>query len=213
MKNPLESPWQTLGLGVVLSVVLAFVAKALMGMSSPEIPAPMSFAPQADLVLRWLHFLFGFTWIGLLYYFNLVQVPSMKVIGAEAKAEMFKEGSLVRTALFFFRWAAVATVLVGLFLLELNSKGRLAGTALMLQGPVAPLGIGSWLGVIMMINVWAFIWPNQKKVIGIVEATADEKAKAGRTAMLVSRTNFMLSVPMLFFMESYSHGFQALMGN
>ncbi|MBM3266535.1 MAG: urate hydroxylase PuuD [Candidatus Sericytochromatia bacterium] len=166
----------------------------------------------AEFILRWLHFLFGFVWIGLLYYFNLVQVPSMPKIGAEAKAELFKEGSLVRTALFFFRWAAVGTVLVGLLLMYFNSKGAIIGPAFMLRGPFAGIGLGGYLGIIMMFNVWYFIWPNQKKVLGIVEATPEEKAKAGRIALLASRTNFMLSIPMLFFMESAAHGFQSMLG-
>jgi uncharacterized membrane protein len=158
-----------------------------------------------EYVLRWLHLLFGFTWIGLLYYFNLVQIPSLKNLSPEAKAEVFKEGSIARTALFYFRWAAVGTVLVGLALL--GHKGVLVH-ALTLSGPISlrGLGIGCWLGIVMLLNVWVFIWPNQKKVVGIVPATAEEKAAAGRTAMLVSRTNFMLSIPMLFFMEAFSHG-------
>lgn len=158
-----------------------------------------------EYVLRWLHFLFGFTWIGLLYYFNLVQIPSLKNISAEAKAEVFKEGSIARTALFYFRWAAIGTVLVGLALLA--HKGLLV-QALTLSGPtnIRGLGIGCWLGIIMMLNVWLIIWPNQQKVVGIVPATAEEKAAAGRTAMLASRTNFLLSIPMLFFMEAFSHG-------
>lgn len=160
---------------------------------------------MGEYILRWAHFLVGFTWIGLLYYFNLVQIPSLKNVSAEAKAEIFKEGSIARTALFYFRWSALATILVGLALL--GHKGILT-QALTLSGPtnLRGLGIGCWLGIIMMINVWAVIWPNQKKVLGIVQATAEEKASAGRLAMLFSRTNFLLSIPMLFFMEAYSHG-------
>ena len=158
----------------------------------------------AEYILRWAHFLLGFTWIGLLYYFNLVQIPSLKNLTPEAKAEVFKEGSIARTALFYFRWAAIGTVLVGLALL--GHKGILV-QALTFDGEMSlrGLGVGCWLGIVMMLNVWVFIWPNQKKVVGIVEATAEEKAAAARTAMLVSRTNFMLSIPMLFFMESLSH--------
>ncbi len=162
------------------------------------------------IVDRWLHVVAGIAWIGLLYYFNLVQVPSLKVVGADAKSELFKEGSLVRTALFYFRWAAVGTVVVGLLLMYFNSNGAIERSVLALRGPYAGLGIGAWLGIIMMINVWALIWRNQKKVLGIVEATPEEKTKAGRVALLASRTNFMLSVPMLFFMEAGSHPFAAL---
>lgn len=213
MKNPLENPWQTLGLGVVLTIAMAFLAKMLMASgTSPAVSAGQSNLVWLDFGLRWLHFVFGIAWIGLLYYFNLVQVPAMKVIGAEAKAELFKEGSLVRTALFFFRWAAVGTVLVGVLLLWFNNKGNVLVPALTLQSCFAGIGLGGWLGVIMMINVWVFIWPNQKKILGILEATADEKGRAGRVALMASRTNFMLSVPMLFFMESWSHGFGQLLG-
>jgi uncharacterized membrane protein len=136
----------------------------------------------------------------------------MPKLGPEAKADLFKEGSLVRTALFFFRWAAVGTVVVGLLLMYFNSKGAIIGPAMMLRGPYAGIGLGGWLGIIMLFNVWYFIWPNQKKVLGIVDSEADAKARAGRVALLASRTNFMLSIPMLFFMESASHGLQYLVG-
>jgi len=207
MKNPLESPWATLALGFVLTLVLFFVAKGLMAMPTPAIDSQPAMQGW-DYGLRWFHFLFGITWIGLLYYFNLVQVPALKVVTPEAKAEIFKEGSIARAALFFFRWAALGTVLVGLALLGMNAKGNILVPALGLQGVYAGIGIGGWLGIIMMFNVWALIWPNQKKVLGIKEATPEEKAKAGRIALLASRTNFMLSVPMLFFMEAMSHNFE-----
>lgn len=210
MKNPLDNPWQTVGLGVLLTVVLAFVAKWLMGMSTPDVPGVVS--PGTEYILRWLHFLFGITWIGLLYYFNLVQVPSLKNVSAEAKSEIFKEGSIARTALFYFRWAAVATVVVGLLLMYFNRQGNLLHAALGLRGVHAGLGIGGWLGIIMMFNVWYFIWPNQKKVLGIVEASPEEKTKAGRVALLASRTNLLLSIPMLFFMEASSHSLAVMMG-
>ncbi len=210
MKNPLDNPWQTLGLGLVLTVVLAFLARYLMCSTEAITVSKPAMAAPVEFILRWLHFLFGILWIGLLYYFNLVQVPALKVVGADAKGELFKEGSLVRTALFYFRWAAVGTVVVGLLLMYFNSNGAIERSALMLKGPYAGLGIGAWLGIIMMINVWGFIWRNQKKVLGIVEATPEEKTKAGRIALLASRTNFMLSVPMLFFMEAGSHPFGSL---
>jgi uncharacterized membrane protein len=153
-----------------------------------------------ELFFRWGHFLAGITWIGLLYYFNLVQVPYLKAVTAEAKSEAFKH--LVPRALFFFRYAALATWIFGA--LMLMTKGIL-GQAFMLQGPAAVIGVGAWLGTIMLFNVWVLIWPNQKKVLGLVPATPEEKTRAARVAFLASRTNTMLSIPMLFFMASSGH--------
>ena len=153
-----------------------------------------------ELVFRWGHFLAGITWIGILYYFNLVQIPYLKAITPEAKAEAFKH--LVPRALLFFRYGALLTWLFGMALL--GHRGTM-GEAFMLQGPEAIIGMGAWLGTIMFLNVWLIIWPNQKKVLGLVVATPEEKAKAARMAFLASRTNFMLSIPMLFFMGSSSH--------
>ncbi|RMH35805.1 MAG: hypothetical protein D6690_07970 [Nitrospirae bacterium] len=152
-----------------------------------------------ELFIRWGHFLAGITWIGLLYYFNFVQVSYLKSISAEAKAEAFKH--LVPNALWWFRWAALFTWLFGFMLL--GHSGRL--NAFLLMGENAPIGMGAWLGTIMLFNVWGIIWPNQQKVLGLKEATADEKAKAARAAFLASRTNTMLSIPMLFFMGAGSH--------
>ena len=152
-----------------------------------------------ELVFRWGHFISGITWIGLLYYFNLVQMPFFKEASAEAKAEAFK--GLAPRALFWFRWSALATWLFGAALLGSNFV-----PAFTLQDSMALIGIGAWLATIMLLNVWGLIWPNQKKVLGIVAATPEEKAKAGRVAMLASRTNVMLSIPMLFFMAASTHG-------
>ncbi|BAM07674.1 urate hydroxylase PuuD [Leptospirillum ferrooxidans] len=154
-----------------------------------------------ELIMRWGHFLAGIMWIGLLYYFNFVQVPFLKAISPEAKAEAFKH--LVPRALFFFRWASVLTVLFGLSIL--GQRGMLAD-AFMLHKGAAVIGMGAWLGIIMMLNVWGIIWPNQKRVIGLVPAQPEEKAKAARKAFLASRVNTMLSIPMLFFMGASSHG-------
>lgn len=146
---------------------------------------------------RWLHILAGITWIGLLYYFNFVQVPGL----GQAKADGTAAGitkHIAPRALLWFRWAAAATWLTGAFYLMTGGHGL--GNAFMLQGPAAPIGIGAWLGTIMLFNVWVLIWPNQKKVLGLVEASDEEKAKGARVALLASRTNTMLSIPMLFFM-------------
>ena len=150
---------------------------------------------NVELFFRWGHFLAGITWIGLLYYFNFVQVPFLKAVSAEGKAEAFKH--LVPRALAWFRYGALATWLFGAALL-----GSHLGDAFMLKGPYAVIGMGSWLGTIMLLNVWLLIWPNQKKILGIVAATDEEKNKARRIAFLTSRVNTMLSLPMLFFMSA-----------
>ena len=151
-------------------------------------------------LLRWLHVFFGILWIGLLYYFNFVQIPTMPKVPAELKPGVSKY--IAPQALFYFRWAALLTVVMGLWLSFVAGWGH---QALMLgigggAVQVTMIGIGMWLGMIMAFNVWVFIWPNQKKALGIVEADADTKAKSARTAMLFSRTNFVLSFPMLYCM-------------
>ncbi len=157
--------------------------------------------PLEEMVFRWAHFFAGIVWIGLLYYFNFVQVPYLKLASAEGKADAFR--ALVPRALLWFRYAALATWLIGV--LWLARRGTLV-LALTFQGPDAIIGMGSWLGTIMAFNVWFIIWPNQKKVLGLVPVSAEEKPKAARRAFLASRTNTMLSIPMLFFMGAYSHG-------
>jgi uncharacterized membrane protein len=145
---------------------------------------------------RWAHFMAGIMWIGLLYYFNFVQVAALKNAGADGTAAGITKHVAPR-ALLFFRWAAVATWITGAGLL-----GPYFMDAFLLRNGMGPIGIGAWLGTIMLFNVWVLIWPNQKKVLGMVSATDDEKNKARRTAFLASRTNTMLSVPMLFFMAT-----------
>jgi len=153
-----------------------------------------------ESLLAWGHFLAGIIWIGILYYFNFIQVPFLKVVTPETKAEAFKHW--VPNALWWFRWSALATWVFGAALLMNQHR---MGSAFMLQGQDAVIGMGAWLGTIMLLNVWGIIWPNQKKVLGLKEATPEEKAKAGRTALLASRTNTLLSIPMLFFMASSGH--------
>ena len=145
--------------------------------------------------MRWLHVMSGVMWIGLLWYFNFVQIPSMPKIPDEQKPAIGKV--IAPTALFWFRYAALATVITGAILATQN--GYIA-QALMFQRPFVAIGIGMWLGLIMAFNVWFIIWPNQKKALGIVTVTAEEKAAAARLAMLTSRANTMLSIPMLYCM-------------
>jgi len=156
---------------------------------------------------RWIHFLSGVCWIGLLYYFNLVQVPALAEAGADkdgpGPAAISKY--VAPRALLWFRWAAVVTWLSGAALLQSTPHLSL-GDAFMLQGASQTIGVGAWLGTIMLFNVWVLIWPNQKKVLGIVQASDEEKNKARRTAALASRTNTMLSIPMLLFMGMSAHG-------
>ncbi|HEY8554123.1 MAG TPA: urate hydroxylase PuuD [Burkholderiales bacterium] len=154
------------------------------------------------LIDRWLHIWAGIAWIGLLYYFNAVQVPGLAAAKADGTAAGITKHIAPR-ALLWFRWAAVVTWLTGAYYLERSGIG--IGNAFLLQGPAATIGIGAWLGTIMLFNVWVLIWPNQKKVLGLVEADEAAKAKAARVAFLASRTNTMLSIPMLFFMAANTH--------
>lgn len=158
----------------------------------------MSMAWVAFL-FRWLHVMSGIMWIGLLWYFNFVQIPSMPKIPDEQKPAISKV--IAPTALFWFRWSALSTVVTGLILAMLNGyivKAMLLGIGT--WGQPTYIGLGMWLGLVMSFNVWMIIWPNQQKVLGLVEATAEEKQAAARTAMLASRFNTMFSIPMLYFM-------------
>ncbi|MDX1922039.1 MAG: urate hydroxylase PuuD [Alphaproteobacteria bacterium] len=147
-------------------------------------------------VAVWLHVVCGILWIGLLWYFNFVQIPTMPKIPAELKPAVGK--FIAPEALFWFRWSALATVVTGLLVAYI--KGYLV-SALTLEGS-RTIGIGMWLALIMAANVWFIIWPNQQKALGIVTVDDAAKAKAARTAMLASRTNFVLSLPMLYCMVS-----------
>ena len=146
-------------------------------------------------VFRWLHVMVGVMWIGLLWYFNFVQIPSMPKISDEHKPAISKV--IAPEALFWFRYSALLTVLTGLIVAWLNGYGH---DALMLSDGYLAIGLGMWLAIIMAINVWFIIWPNQKRALGIVDADADVKAKSAKLAMLTSRTNTLLSIPMLYLM-------------
>ena len=149
-------------------------------------------------LFRWLYALAGIMWIGLLWYFNFVQIPSMPNIPDEQKPAVSK--FIAPKALFWFRWGAVATLATGLILAHLNGYLRDAMTLNTNNAKYFMIGIGMWLGIIMAFNVWAIIWPNQKKALGIISVDASEKAAAAKKAMLFSRTNTLLSIPMLYCM-------------
>ena len=151
-------------------------------------------------LFRYLHVLSGIMWIGLLWYFNFVQIPSMPNIPDEQKPAIGKV--IAPAALFWFRWAALVTIISGLIVAYL--QGYVHQAMILGIGASDPkstsIGIGMWLGIIMAYNVWFVIWPNQKKALGIVDCTPEEKAKSAKTAMLFSRTNTLLSFPMLLTM-------------
>ena len=154
-----------------------------------------------SFLFRWMHVIAGIMWIGLLWYFNFVQIPSMPKIPDEQKPAIGKV--IAPAALFWFRWAALATVVTGLIVISMKGMGALKDAMLLgyfQGGYFTYIGIGMWLGLIMAFNVWNIIWPNQKIALGIVDATADEKKAAARVAMLTSRFNTMFSIPMLYFM-------------
>ena len=182
--------------GFVLTVIMVIVVVVATGEGTPGGTAWISF------IWRWLHVLSAVMWIGLLWYFNFVQIPTMPEIPDELKPAIGKH--IAPAALWWFRWAAMATIVTGL-LLALGNGYLVEAMTLGLTDGVArhtAIGIGMWLGIIMWANVWFVIWPKQKIALGIVEAEADAKAAAARTAMLFSRTNTMLSIPMLYAMVS-----------
>ena len=192
--NPLNTVNGTIISGVVLAVLIGLVTMGLQ--------------PNELSLIVWIHVLAGITWIGLLYYFNFVQVPAL----AEAAGDEGGPGGAGITkyvaprALWWFRWGAVVTWLSGATVLL--RRGELVDAFLLGGGDGLGLviGVGAWLGTIMLFNVWVLIWPNQKKILGMVEASAEEIAKARRVAFLASRTNTLLSIPMLMSMVGYGHG-------
>jgi uncharacterized membrane protein len=191
--------FQSLGRTVIAGIVLLIVIFALWAGVSGTAPA-FNHA-WGTFFMRWLHVLSGVMWIGLLWYFNFVQIPSMPKIPDEQKPAVSKV--IAPTALFWFRWAALATVVTGLLLAWMT--GYLV-SALGLQRPFHAIGIGMWLALVMAFNVWFIIWPNQKKALGIVTVSPEEKTKAARMAMLTSRFNTMLSIPMLYCMVAQQNG-------
>lgn len=179
--------------GFVLAVLmlLLFVSSGEVQIASHEF---------GSYFFRWLHVLSGVMWIGLLWYFNFVQIPNMPNIPDDQKPAISKV--IAPAALFWFRWGAMATIITGLIVAAMSGYlvGALTLGATDGVAKSTAIGIGMWMGIIMWFNVWFVIWPNQKIALGIVEADADAKPKAARTAMLFSRTNTLLSIPMLFAM-------------
>jgi uncharacterized membrane protein len=187
-----QSLGRTILAGVVLLVILLLVAGTFGRMGEMD---------WWRFFFRWLHVLSGVMWIGLLWYLNFVQIPSMPKIPDEQKPAISKV--IAPAVLFWFRWAALATLVTGALLAIMNNY---IGQALSLQKPFTAIGIGMWLGIIMAFNVWFIIWPNQKKALGIVQVEAAEKAAAARKAMITSRINTMLSIPMLYCMVAQQNG-------
>lgn len=186
MSKILEKLYSALGFGSVLALVVIALYHG-DNVSNSGYWAPF---------FTFLHVLSGITWIGLLYYFNLVQIPTMPKVPAELKPAVSK--FIAPEALFWFRWSALSTVVTGLIVATLNGYAHEAMT--LQAGMTRTIGTGMWLGLIMAFNVWFIIWPNQKKALGIVVVDDASKAKAARVAMLASRTNFVLSLPMLYCM-------------
>ena len=188
--------FQSLGRTVLAGIVILLV---MMGIANTF--GMMSEHGYWQFFMRWLHILSGVMWIGLLWYFNFVQTPSMPKIPDEQKPAVSKV--IAPTALFWFRWGAMSTIVTGLLLAWMNGY---IGQAISLQKPFTAIGLGMWLGTIMWFNVWFIIWPNQKKALGIVQVSPEEKAAAAKRAGMASRINTMLSIPMLYCMVAQSHG-------
>ena len=187
--------FQSLGRTIIAGVVILAILMGIAGTFGRIDHAYGTF------LMRYLHIASGVMWIGLLWYFNFVQIPSMPKIPDEQKPAISKV--IAPEALFWFRWAALATVVTGLLVATMNGYVM---QALTLTPGARPIGIGMWLALVMAFNVWFIIWPNQKKALGIVTVEAPAKAAAARMAMLTSRANTMLSVPMLYCMAAQSHG-------
>jgi len=193
--NPLTSIPGTIISGFILSVVIVF-ALGTTGINALEFEV-------------WFHVLAGVVWIGLLYYFNFVQVPAVGNALAEAGSGGPGPAAINKyvapRALLWFRWGAVATWLTGVGALQNLAEGG-AMKAFMLSDGMQVIGIGAWLGTIMLFNVWVLIWPNQKKILGMVDATPEQIASAKKVALMASRTNTLLSIPMLMCMTGHMHG-------
>ena len=195
MSNILQSLNRTVIAGIILAIILFIIMYSINGGWSFD-----SYFWSA--IFRYLHVLSGVMWIGLLWYFNFVQIPNMPNIPDEQKPAIGKV--IAPAALFWFRWAALSTIITGLIVAYLNGYIHYAMSLGLMGGDPKSItiGIGMWLGIIMAYNVWMVIWPNQKKALGMIEVSPEEKAKSARTAMLFSRTNTLLSIPMLLSMVS-----------
>ncbi|PHQ71788.1 MAG: hypothetical protein COB93_02350 [Sneathiella sp.] len=198
MSSILSNLRNTVIAGIVLTIIMAAIVTSVS-----EGGLMMGHAFGA-FIMRWMHVLSGIMWVGLLYYFNFVQIPNMPNIPDEQKPAIGKV--IAPAALWWFRWAAMATIVTGLllawmngYLLDALTLGGMNGFAV---DKSLAIGIGMWMGIIMWFNVWFVIWPNQKKALGMVEVDAATKAASARTAMLFSRTNTLLSFPMLYAMIS-----------
>ncbi len=189
--NPLKSISGTIILGFVTAIIV------MVAMGSGDI--------NIWSLTVWMHVFFGVIWIGLLYYFNFVQVPGVAAATADGDPGPAAINKYVAPrALLWFRWGALATWLTGAAALEVMGVGL--ANAFTLSGGAAVIGLGAWMGTIMLFNVWVLIWPNQKKILGIVEASDEEKASAKVVALMASRTNTFLSIPMLMCMVGHGHG-------
>jgi uncharacterized membrane protein len=198
--HPLNSVKGAITTGIVLAVIIGISLSVWNGFAAGFHPIRID---------RWLHILCGVMWIGLLYYFNVVQTPGLAAAAADKGGPGGAGVSkyIAPRALFWFRWAAVATWVTGMIYVMVGYGNWSALiTVFTLQPGFRSIGVGAWLGTIMLFNVWVFIWPNQKKILGLVPATDDEKAAARKIAARASRINFILSVPMIMCMGGQSHG-------
>ena len=195
MSNILQSLNKTIIAGIILAVILFIFMYLITGGWELDIYF-------WSAIFRYLHVLSGIMWIGLLWYLNFVQIPNMPNIPDDQKPAIGKV--IAPAVLFWFRWSALSTIITGLIVAYLNGYVNQAMSLGLLGGDAKSItiGIGMWLGIIMAYNVWMVIWPNQKKALGMIEVSAEEKAKSARTAMLFSRTNTLLSIPMLLSMVS-----------
>jgi uncharacterized membrane protein len=200
--HPINSVKGAITAAFVLAIVISIAITAFVGGDD-------AIGIQHQIIGRWLHIVAGVMWIGLLYYFNVVQVPAL----GDAAADKGGPGGAAITkyvaprALWWFRWAALITWVTGAYylLFGYGPDGALH-QAFALQPGFVTIGVGAWLGTIMLLNVWGLIWPNQKKILGLKPATDEEKVRARKIALYASRVNFILSVPMLMCMGGQSHG-------
>ena len=194
----IENILKDLRYAVATGILLAIILVLLIG----NIGEYQGFSALWSWLLRWCHVVAGIMWIGLLYYFNFVQIPNMGNIPDEQKPAIGKV--IAPAALSWFRWAAMATIVFGIILA--HDQGYLLEAILLSEGYWA-IGIGMYLGTIMFLNVWLVIWPNQQRALGLVEADAETKASSAKMAMLFSRTNTVLSIPMLVSMTVHQNLF------